>query len=132
MTPVTMTGNIGDSTTVPVIFFTLAPTELVEKNPERKEREEKKKTAQVANYAEQAYLARPVMDMSTKVSSTSIPPLATMLDTLYNGRSVQHTWGGVLLVMNPESMAKLLGLLGIMGAGNYFLSVYLLISLSFT
>jgi hypothetical protein len=128
-----MTGNIGDSTTVPVIFFfTLAPTELVEKNPERKEREEKKKIAQVANYAEQAYLARPVMDMSTKVSSTSIPPLATMLDTLYNGRSVQHTWGGVLLVMNPESMAKLLGLLGIMGAGNYFLSVYLLISLSFT
>lgn len=113
-------------------FFTLAPTELVEKNPERKEREEKKKIAQVANYAEQAYLARPVMDMSTKVSSTSIPPLATMLDTLYNGRSVQHTWGGVLLVMNPESMAKLLGLLGIMGAGNYFLSVYLLISLSFT
>jgi hypothetical protein len=112
-------------------FFTLAPTELVEKNPERKEREEKK-IAQVANYAEQAYLARPVMDMSTKVSSTSIPPLATMLDTLYNGRSVQHTWGGVLLVMNPESMAKLLGLLGIMGAGNYFLSVYLLISLSFT
>jgi hypothetical protein len=112
-------------------FFFLAPTELVEKNPERKEREEKK-IAQVANYAEQAYLARPVMDMSTKVSSTSIPPLATMLDTLYNGRSVQHTWGGVLLVMNPESMAKLLGLLGIMGAGNYFLSVYLLISLSFT
>jgi len=69
----------------------------------------------VANYAEQAYLARPVMDMSTKVSSTSIPPLATMLDTLYNGRSVQHTWGGVLLVMNPESMAKLLGLLGYYG-----------------
>jgi hypothetical protein len=35
-----MTGNIGDSTTVPVIF-TLAPTELVEKTAERKEREKK-------------------------------------------------------------------------------------------
>jgi hypothetical protein len=93
---------------------------------------ERKKIAQVANYAAQAYLARPVMDLSIKVSSTSIPPLATMLDTLYNGRSVQHTGGGVLLVMNPESMAKILGLLGIIGAGNYFLSVYLLISLSFT
>jgi hypothetical protein len=126
-----MTGNIGDSTTVPVIFLPWHPLSLLRKI-QRGKREKKKKIAQVANYAEQAYLARPVMDMSTKVSSTSIPPLATMLDTLYNGRSVQHTWGGVLLVMNPESMAKLLGLLGIMGAGNYFLSVYLLISLSFT
>jgi hypothetical protein len=36
-----MTGNIGDSTTVPVIFI-LEPTELVEKNAERIEREKKK------------------------------------------------------------------------------------------
>jgi len=69
------------------------------------------------------YFTCPVLhsDLSPKFLSSQSPPLATMLDMLYKGLSVQQTEGGLLVTANLSTYSGIAGLMGVMGVGNLFI-----------
>jgi hypothetical protein len=108
---------------------TLSPSkDVYEKRVKDAVEKAKKEKSDYEYRAEQEYLYQNLTrsllypDLSVKSPSTLSPPLATMPDKLYNGLSVQHTEGGLLVTANLITYSGLAGLLGVMGIGNLLIT----------